>query len=347
MKKSYFPIIGLSPMDGFTTMPLRSIMWKHSQYLNTTFTEFVNVEGLFRSPETHLPLLYTSKNEKRVIAQIFGNTNQLEYFKLAAALIKFLGFDGIDLNLGCPHKNIVKNESGSFLINHQDAVKSITLAIDTGIASVSKYTRHAPFARFITNYVLPYFKKHSTKLGWFKNKPKTTFTLSVKTRLGQQKIADEKWWKFLDSLNLDFITIHGRTAKQMYTGESDWNAIKQIAVNMKTPVLGNGDIKTEYDLKSKLQITPNGVLIGRGFIGNPNLKKEKKLQEQLILFKEFVVESIKIFPGLKKYINPLKKFVPYFFKNIQNAKELKQRLLMAKDYFSMLKILDQYIKQSQ
>ena len=115
-------------MDGYTNIAMRLITFKYNKLLNTGFTEFANVEGIFKAPEVSLKLLYTSskeyKNNRKVIAQVFGNSKQLEYFTKASALIKFLGFSGIDLNTGCPYKNIISSKAGSFLIGKKKMLKS-------------------------------------------------------------------------------------------------------------------------------------------------------------------------------------------------------------------------------
>ena len=329
------PIIGISPMDGYTNIAMRLITFKYNKLINIGFTEFANVEGIFKAPEVSLKLLYTSskeyKNNRKVIAQVFGNSKQLEYFTKASALIKFLGFSGIDLNTGCPYRNIISSKAGSFLIGKKKMLKNIINAIYKGIENCQYIIKQQPF---IKQYIIP-----QTKIlpiwdtASISNCNKNDFSISIKTRLGCKRLANPHWWSFLDKLNVNFITIHARTVIQGYSGTAKWEKLLYIKKHFRTtPIIGNGDIKNKNDIQDKLKITPAGVLIGRGLIGNPTLITNKTLQDSLNLLKEHLHLAIIYFPELKNYIAPFKKFVPGYLSNIPYSKKLKQRLLSAKDY---------------
>ncbi len=311
------PYIALAPMDGVTDVAFREIVWRNFAPLNLAFTEFVNVEGLFRAPHATVPKLYISPFEKNIVAQVFGNVSQLEYFKKAAALIRYLGFSGIDLNVGCPYPNVVKNKAGVYLLGKTEMIGRIIDAIREGVENYSRY--ESIFAKLLKGFDLSRFRIGS--------KP-TSFSVSLKTRLGKNREAAANWWYFLDTLKLDYITIHGRYSKFKHSNAVGWRKLQLVAYALKTPVIGNGGIKTKRGIQRALRYTPEGVMIGRGFIGNPWLEKVDFKTRFETLYQHFKL-YVSYFSD--QNILPFFKHLVAYVKGFDRAKKLKLELIKLRD----------------
>lgn len=228
------PILALAPMAGYTDTAYRQLI-KGIEPRVICFTEFTSADGLiYGSKMTLKQLDFNPDEEKPLVAQIFGK--KPESFAKAAKIIEEMGIDAIDINMGCPAKKVVSSDHGSALL------KNPCRAIELVEATVK-----------------------ATKL-----------PVSVKTRIGSDKL-DLPWFiqfcKDLESAGISLLSIHGRTAKQMYTGKADWEAIYEVKRHLKIPVIGNGDIKSVADAREKLG-NLDGVMVGRGTMGNPWLMAE-------------------------------------------------------------------------
>ncbi len=241
------PIFGLAPMDGVTDAVFRSIVYR-SGAPDVLFTEFVSVEGLSRKIPALLRDLQYQPEERPMIAQIYGY--EPEAFKQSIKIVADLGFDGVDINMGCPAKSVVHSGGGAALIRTCPHAKTI---IYTCASALDEYYEQ-------TGKRLP---------------------LSVKTRLGYDKIVVKDWIReLLDTEKLSNISLHGRTLKQAYTGNADWDAIAQAAEltrGTNVTLLGNGDLNSLEDAAHKIRISGvDGALLGRASFGNPWLFREKE-----------------------------------------------------------------------
>ena len=273
--KLNYPIVGLSPMDGVTDAPMRFITKKYGK-ADVIYTEFVSAEGLWRikkrgemENKIWRNLLY-DEFERPVIAQLFGSDP--DSFFEAAKIVCEMGFDGIDINMGCPSPGLEKRGGGAGIMR------------DMGLAGeVIEATRRG---------TLDNVTRCHSDTGEIREVP-----VSVKTRIGSSQ-PDESWWKFLAGQKLPAVAMHGRTFKQLYKGEADWGALLKAAEIIRqngTKFLGNGDLQKvtqghgdtnssegttvvrdkkfvvmlkngkEVDLTGKM----DGVLIGREALGNP------------------------------------------------------------------------------
>lgn len=228
------PILALAPMAGYTDTAYRQLI-KGIEPRVICFTEFTSADGLVHNSKMTWKQLDFNPNEERpLVAQIFGK--RPENFARAAQMIEEMGIDAIDINMGCPAKKVVSSDHGSALL------KNPCRALELVEATVK-----------------------ATKL-----------PVSVKTRIGSDKL-DLPWFiqfcKDLESAGVALLSIHGRTAKQMYTGKSDWEPIYEVKRHLKIPVIGNGDIKSVADAREKLG-NLDGVMVGRGTMGNPWLMAE-------------------------------------------------------------------------
>jgi len=227
------PILIQAPMEDVTDTVFRQIIAKCGKP-DIFFTEFTNVDGMCSKGRDNVGkrLIFT-ENERPIVAQVWGKNP--ENFLKTAKLIKDMGFDGIDINMGCPKKSVIKKGLGGELINNQSLAKEIFLATKEGVGG------------------LP---------------------ISIKTRIGVKKIQTEEWTKFLLGLNLDCLIIHGRTVAEMSESPVHWDEIEKVvklknSMKLKTLIIGNGDVKSykEATEKSK-QYGLDGIMIGRGIFNN-------------------------------------------------------------------------------
>ena len=221
--KLNYPIVGLSPMDGVTDAPMRFITKKYGK-ADVIYTEFVSAEGLWRikkrgemENKIWRNLLY-DEFERPVIAQLFGSDP--DSFFEAAKIVCEMGFDGIDINMGCPSPGLEKRGGGAGIMR------------DMGLAGeVIEATRRG---------TLDNVTRCHSDTGEIREVP-----VSVKTRIGSSQ-PDESWWKFLAGQKLPAVAMHGRTFKQLYKGEADWGALLKAAEIIRqngTKFLGNGDLQ--------------------------------------------------------------------------------------------------------
>ena len=265
------PIVGLSPMDGVTDAAFRFISAKHGRP-DIHFTEFTHVEGICRGIPAVLRNLEYNKIERPVVAQIFGH--EPAAFYKAAHIIGTLGFDGIDINMGCPDRAIAAQGCGAALIQKPKQAQEIIRATQEGARD---FAEGRPLEKIGLPETTCQVVRQMTNAGegTASGAPTTPRLLpvSVKTRLGYDCVVIEDWIRYLLEIEPVAITLHGRTLKQGYRGDADWEAIgraAKIAHTTKTVLLGNGDILTPEDACNRiLKYGVDGVLIGRGAMGNP------------------------------------------------------------------------------
>ncbi len=328
-KKLNKPIMVLAPMLDVTDTAFRQIVAKYGKP-DVFWTEFVAVDGLRSDAgrkKLKKNLLQFSENERPIVAQVFGS--KPENFEKSAKIIAELGFDGIDINMGCPQKNILKQGAGSELITDSKLAKEIIRATKRGAGD------------------LP---------------------VSVKTRIGYNKNEVETWIPAILEEKPVALTIHGRTKKEMSKVPAHWDVIKrvrEIRDEMKndTLIIGNGDVSNIEEAKARVKETGvDGVMIGRGIFGNPWLFSGKKSDEILIkeklevalehtkLFEEIfgeTKENKKIFGGNGRARNfaLMKKFYKAYISGFDGAKELRIKLMDTKSVEDVEKIINKELER--
>jgi nifR3 family TIM-barrel protein len=269
------PIIGLSPMDGVTDASFRFITAKHGG-ADVTLTEFVNVETAFFAPHTLLKDLSYAEIERPVVAQIYGHTPEM-FYKVAHIVCE-LGFDGLDINMGCPAKKVAAKGSGAALIRTPDLARSIIQTVGRGIKD---WCEGQPLRALNIDPDLIQNITISNRLRVDSENPprRRPIPVSVKTRLGYDHVVVEDWMQTLLEEKLAAISLHGRTLAQKYNGDADWGAIGravQVAKHSGTLILGNGDLKDMHDVYRRVRETGvDGVLLGRSTQGNPWIFRAK------------------------------------------------------------------------
>lgn len=346
------PLVGLSPMDGITDEPFRLLQTGIAKP-DLIFTEFVSAEGLSRGGVKLYDVLLFSPEERPIIGQLFGKDP--ESFYKSAIVLAHLGFDGVDINMGCPAKTVIQHGSGGALIDNPELASEIIKSVKKGISDwyQGKITLDDLNLNQKTHQVIKRNLKYSgvQNLPCQREKPRRgeglKILISVKTRLGITDPVYKTWIPFLLKHQLDFLTIHGRTLKQGYSGVADWSAISECAQMAKlanTPVLGNGDIQSrqqglEYCQKYGL----SGVLIGRASMGNPWIFNDSQasIREKFstMLLHAQLFESI--FP-LRRFDSLRKHFLLYSAGHPQ-AKKLRAQLVKVNSLADFLSLEEEFV----
>lgn len=279
------------------------------------FTEFVNVEALQSRGREIALRRLMFAGDRLLIAQIWGK-NPDNFYKSAQDLVKMGGFIGVDLNFGCPDKKVVKNGTGGGTINFPDTAKDIITATRSGLDGK-----------------LP---------------------LSVKTRIGF-KDYDESWIKFLLQQNLDMLTIHFRTVKEMSKYPACWQQhakrIRELRdqISPQTILVGNGDV-TSYSQAEQYanQFSYDGVMIGRGIFGDPYVFSadspwtKMPADQKINLYKTHLNLYASTYPAGERKFDPIKKFCKIYISGFDGASDLRASLMNCRTVAESLTAIDKY-----
>lgn len=262
------PVLGLSPMDGVTDATFRRMVARLGKP-DVTFTEFTHVHDVCRGPEFLLDSLIYHEDERPIVAQLYGKDPELFY--QAAHAVCELGFDGLDINMGCPSRNVASSGSGAGLIRTPDLAHAIMRAARQGIADWA--AGQTPEGAGIKPARAESIRRLNERRGCGTPPVRRAIPVSVKTRLGYDEIIVERWIEHLLIESPSVISLHGRTLQQMYRGEADWSAIARAARVVRgtgTMLFGNGDVQSLQEIVRRVRETGvDGVLVGRAALGAP------------------------------------------------------------------------------
>lgn len=306
------PFYILAPMEDVTDTVFREVVMSVSDAntLNILFTEFTSTDGLLHNKgyDKVAQRLFVNQTERQLInyrntklvAQIWGN-NPDKFYKSAQLITEMGLFDGIDINMGCPVKNVVKKGTCSALIQHPDLATDIITATQDG----------------------------------------TNLPVSVKTRIGFKTINTENWISNLLKTKPSAITIHGRIQKQMSDGRADWDEIAKAVLlrnelSPETKIIGNGDIESIEQANNKITAHKlDGVMVGRGIFKNPWMfnKNIPELNEEIRI--DLLLKHTRLFEktwGTTKNFNELKRFYKIYINSFKGAGALRAQLMECKNY---------------
>lgn len=298
----------MAPMEDVTDAAFRRMFALHGKP-HVTYTEFTSADGLVLAPEPGksklLKKFLFSEIERPIIAQLFTSTP--ERMEAAARIAQDMGFDGVDINMGCPDRAVEKQGSGASLIKNPELAVELMRAVRRG----------AP------------------------NLP-----LSVKTRIGYNVDELERWVPQILAEEPATLTLHLRTRKEMSDVPAHWERMKDAvairdSMNSKTLIIGNGDVKDLADARTKAADSGcDGIMLGRAIFGNPWLFSEhvatpservQGLIEHLQLFDELL--------GKTTHYAVMKKHFKAYINGWDNAKDLRTKLMETDDVLSALSIL--------
>lgn len=311
------PIYALAPMADVTDPAYRSLIAEYATVPFITWTEFVSADGLYHTREkkgmqdSENPLvrdLQYSEGERPIIAQLF--TSKPEMMEYAANLAYRLGYDGVDINMGCPDKSIEKQGAGAAHIKDPENAKKVIEAAIRGVEG--------------------------------------KIPVSVKTRIGYNKIEYKEWLPHLLATDIAALTIHLRTRKEMSKVDAHWELAGEIVafcreLNPRIKLLANGDIKDLSDARAKIaQSGLDGAMLGRAVFGNPWLFTERSRED--IAPKEKLAALLELsrrFDALTpaKHFAILKKHVKAFVVGWDGAAELRTRLMETQNLSEMEEVL--------
>ena len=319
------PFFCLAPMSDVTDIAFRHILAKYGKNRENKdrvvfWTEFVAADGLCNklAKKKLSHILKFSNSERPIVAQVFGANP--ENMKKACQYIASLGFDGIDINMGCPDKSVVAQGAGSGLIKTPSLARKIVQAAHLGIKSAG-----------------------------------VNIPVSVKTRVGFNKEEIDVWIPELLKEDISALTIHLRTVKEMSLVPANWDYIKKIKEligksGKNILLIGNGDIQSIKDGEEKaLKYGCDGVMIGRGVFGNPwffsgrenaDISIKERLNVLIELTQLFEKELSK--PKHKSFA-VMKKHFKAYVNDFEGAKELRIKLMETENATEVRKIVNDFL----
>jgi nifR3 family TIM-barrel protein len=313
-----FPLL-LAPMEDVSDPPFRYVCKQNG--VDMMYTEFISSEGLIRDAAKSRQKLDIFEYERPIGIQIFGS--QIETMREATEIATKADPDLIDINYGCPVKNVACRGAGASLLQDIDKMVAMTKAV-------------------VESTHLPVTVK--TRLGW------------DDTTKNVYEVAER-----LQDVGIKALTIHGRTRAQMYKGQADWTLIREIKRNprIQIPIFGNGDVDSvEKAADWRLEYEVDGIMIGRAAIGYPWIFREIKhffktgeklagptLEERIDVCRTHLQKSIE-WKGEKTGIFEMRRHYANYFKGIPDFKEYRMRLVSLNDVSEiegvLVEIKDQY-----
>lgn len=324
------PLMVLAPMANVTDASFRRMIAKYSRHVrkdgtmggpDVMWTEFVSADGLMRATEAGKGMLMADllygEEERPIVAQLFSS--HPEYMEGAARLCAELGFDGIDINMGCPDKTIERQGCGSAMIKNPLAAREVIRAAKRGAPGLA---------------------------------------ISVKTRIGYNTNEIETWLPALLEEFPDVITVHARTRKEMSKVPARWEHVaraveirnevqKAIPENERTLILGNGDVTSLSDAEIKVATTgADGVMFGRAIFGNPWFfhpdinYAQISIREKL----EALLEHTRLFEEILPHKNfaLMKKHYKAYVHEFNGAKELRAALMETHNSTEVAQVVNRF-----
>jgi tRNA-dihydrouridine synthase B len=303
------PPLALAPMAEVTDTYYRSLV-KELGGVGLVVSEFISSEGLTRQNERSHQMLAFNENERPVAIQIYGGDP--DRMDDAAAIVEAEGVDIVDINMGCPVKNIVNNGAGSALLKDFDRAARI----------VDKIRR------------------------------RVKIPVTVKVRKGWESDDVLPLLKRFEEIGVAAIAVHGRTRNEAYTGASDWDYIAQVKSELKIPVWGNGDVKVPGDALRMFERTGvDGVMIGRAALHNPfifrdimcggRLQPADELNRRIDAMQRYL-SKIDAAPQIDKWkLHKARTVIGWFSKGIPHGKDIRLGLADITAVADVQRLLDQ------
>lgn len=303
----------LAPMAGITDLPLRKLVASFGK--GNIVSEMVAINALSRrNPKTYR-IADVRGEPYKVAVQLVGSDPAV--FADAAKLVAELGAYSLDINMGCPVKKIVANNSGSYLMKDMALAEKIIKTVVTA----------------------------------------TPLKVSVKFRKGWDAahVNAPEFARMCEEAGASYITVHGRTRAEFYSGKADWDAIAEVKRAVKIPVVGNGDVTSPQKAKEMLDYTgADGVMIGRAALGNPWLiaqahnyleygGAEPQISGELV--KQTLLTHIKElveYYGEKIALGLSRKYVCWYCKNMRDARKFRENYVRINNFADAYDEINRY-----
>lgn len=308
-----FPLL-LAPMEDVSDPPFRYVC--KSQGVDMMYTEFISSEGLIRDAAKSRKKLDVFEYERPIGIQIFGS--DIDSMREATEIASLAGPDLIDINYGCPVKNVACRGAGASLLQDIDRMVAMTKAV-------------------VEATHLPVTVK--TRLGW------DDHTKNV------YEVAER-----LQDIGIHALSIHGRTRSQMYKGQADWRLIREVKRNprIRIPIFGNGDVDSiERAAAWRAEYEVDGIMIGRAAIGYPWIFREIKhffntgevlpppsIEERVEVCRTHLERSV-VWKGERTGIFEMRRHYASYFKGIPNFKAYRMKLVQLEQYDAIMEVLDE------
>ena len=305
----------LAPMAGVSNTSFRKIIKEMGAGL--IYCEMVSDKAVTYESKKTMDLLKMDEMERPISQQIFGS--DIESFTIAAKKIYELQHpDIIDINMGCPVPKVaIKNQAGSALLKNPEKIGEIVKAVVNAVPC--------------------------------------PVTVKIRSGWDEKHINAVEVAKICEAAGASAIAVHARTRAQGYSGQADWNIIKQVKEAVSIPVIGNGDVTSCYLAKKMLDETKcDAVMIGRGVLGNPWLIKEcveyleNGTEPKEVTYEEKInmmrrhYELLKEDKGEITASLEIRMFILYYLKGIKGSKEIKNKICQTKSSEEIFKILDEF-----
>ncbi|OGF89195.1 MAG: hypothetical protein A3B91_02675 [Candidatus Yanofskybacteria bacterium RIFCSPHIGHO2_02_FULL_41_29] len=308
------PFTVLAPMANVTDWAFRQMI-SGTGRPDVFYTEFISCDGICAiGPDKFKGELYFEKSERPIVVQFF--TANPDHMRKCAELAVKMGFDGIDINMGCPDRSVEKQGAGASLIKNPKLAEELVKSAKEGSGNV-----------------LP---------------------ISVKTRLGYNKIETDIWIPHLLEMDLATLVVHARTRKEMSSVPAHWDElgkISEMARGLSILIVGNGDIKDMADVRQNAKdYKLDGIMVGRGVFNNPWFFNEK-INSEKIKPEERISLLLKHCDNFEKLWNPstggknfdtLKRFFKIYIAHWPGAKELRSKLMEAKNISEVYLLVSNY-----
>lgn len=307
LKKPFFV---LAPMANVTDWAFRQIITETGRP-DIFYTEFLSCDGIVHDRKRFAGELYFEENERPIVVQFFGA--KPENFYKCAQLAQELGFDGIDINMGCPDRSVEKQGAGAALIKNSQLAKEIIKETIRGAGD------------------LP---------------------VSIKTRLGYNKIEIDTWINNILETEIAALVVHGRTRSEMSKVPAHWDELGKIVKMAKGSgklLIGNGDVANLEDGYKKAQeYGLDGIMIGRGifsdvwFFNSDTNADDITPQLRIVLMLKHLELFEQLWKGAKHF-DTMKKFFKIYVNGWDGAKELRTKLMNCKNTEEVINVTGNFL----